>query len=307
MSAKYVLRRVLQAVVTLALVVVAVFLLVHLVPGDPARALLGERARVEDVAALREELGLDQPLPTQFRSYLAEVAGGTLGESMRAQRPVAELIVQALPSTAALTAAALAIAFAVGIPLGITAAVFRGSVFDRTALVLSLLGQSIPAFWLGLMLISVVAVGWGLLPTSGTGTWQHLVLPAVALAPTALGLVVRVTRISLIEVLTEDYVLTARAKGAHPALVVGKHALRNALIPVITIMGLQVSALVGGAVITETVFAWPGIGRLAVNSLIQRDYPVVQGVVLVAASAVVLINLAVDLLYVTIDRRVRYS
>jgi peptide/nickel transport system permease protein len=306
MSARYVVRRCFQAVFLLFLVSVAVFLLVHLVPGDPARLLLGDQALQADVEALREQLGFDRPLVVQYLDYLGGLLQGDLGTSLRARRPVAELIMLALPPTLMLTGAALLIAFAFGIPVGMVAGVKRGSLFDKFALVFALLGQSIPAFWLGLMLISFVAMRVSWLPTSGTGGWQHLVLPALALAPTALGMVLRVTRISMAEVSQEDYIQTAHAKGVHPITIVGKHALKNASIPIITIMGLQISALLGGAVVTETVFAWPGIGRLAVTGLIDRDYPVVQGVVLVAASVLVVITLLVDLLYASIDRRVQY-
>jgi peptide/nickel transport system permease protein len=306
MSARYVIRRLLQAILLLFLVSVAVFLLVHLVPGDPARLVLGDQARQEDVEALRQQLGFNRPLFIQYLDYLGGLLQGDLGTSLRARRPVAELILIALPPTLILTGAALFLAFVIGIPLGVVAGVKRGSVFDRVALVLALLGQSIPAFWLGLMLISFVAMRVDWLPTSGTGGLEHLVLPALALAPTALGMVLRVTRISMAEVSNEDFIMTAHAKGVRQVSVIGKHALKNASIPIITIMGLQMSALLGGAVVTETVFAWPGIGRLAVTGLIDRDYPVVQGVVLVAAVVLVMISLVVDLLYAAIDRRVQF-
>jgi ABC-type dipeptide/oligopeptide/nickel transport system permease component len=215
-------------------------------------------------------------------------------------------VLLALPKTLTLAFAALGLASLIGIPLGILAGIRRGSAFDRAAMVLALGGQSIPAFWLGLMLVAFVAARVEWLPTSGTGGLRFLVLPAIALAPSALGMILRVTRIAIAEAITEDYIQTAVAKGVRTSVVVSKHALKNALIPVITIMGLQMGALLGGAIVTETVFAWPGLGRLAVGSLIDRDYPVVQGIVLITAFTLVTINLVVDILYASIDRRVQF-
>lgn len=299
-------RRLAQGLVLLLLVSVVVFLLLHIVPGDPALLILGPTARTQDVAALNAQLGLNDPLPVQYVRFLGGLFQGDLGDSIRARRPVAELIGIALPPTLQLTGAALALSCLVGVPLGVLAALRPGGIGDRLALLIALLGQSVPAFWLGMMLISLVSMRWGLLPTSGYGTWRHLILPTLALAPLGLGMTMRISRIGMLEALGEDYVRTARAKGVRASLVVAKHALRNAAIPILTIMGLQVGALVGGAVITETIFAWPGMGQLAVSSLINRDYPVVQGVVLMAALAVILINLLVDLTYALIDRRVQY-
>ena len=307
MTARYVVRRLLQAVIILVLVSITVFLLIHIVPGDPARIMLGDRARERDVEVLREQLGFDRPLPVQYVSFVGDLARGDFGESIRAQRPALGLIWEAVPATVQLTGAALILAFGIGIPIGLFAAIRRGGLFDRLSLILALLGQSIPAFWLGLVLIAFVSLRWGLLPTSGIGGWNHLILPAVALAPTAMGMVLRVTRISVIEVMNEDYVRTATAKGLHPAVVVVKHALKNASLPIITIMGLQVGALLGGAIITETVFAWPGVGRLAVNALIQRDWPVVRTVILLVAFLLVMINLIIDLIYAWIDTRVQFQ
>lgn len=306
MSTRYLLRRLAQAVLLLFLVSLVVFLMLQIAPGDPARLMLGDRAREADVAALREQMGFNRPLMTQYLDYMGGLLQGDFGISLRAQRPVLELVLLAVPPTLMLTGASLAIAFTIGIPLGTLAAVHQGSLFDRIALVLALLGQSVPAFWLGLTLISLVALRLDWLPTSGYGGLSFLVLPAIALAPSALGMVLRVTRISVSETLGQDYVRTARAKGVRPTLVIAKHAFKNASIPIITIVGLQIGALLGGAVITETVFAWPGIGRLAVTALIDRDYPVVQTVVLVAAFLLILINLVVDLLYAVIDKRVQY-
>lgn len=299
--------RVLQSILLLLLVTFVVFALLYVVPGDPARLLLGDTANEADLVRLREELGFNRPFFAQYFDFLSGLVSGDLGMSIRARRPVSELIGSALWPTLLLTGAAVVVAFSVGIPLGVTSAVRRGGLFDRVAMFIALLGQSIPAFWLGLTLISVVALGWGILPTSGYGGFRHLILPTLALAPTALGMVLRVTRISMIDAMQEDYVRAARAKGVRPILVTWKHAFKNALIPVITIMGLQVGALLGGAVITETIFAWPGMGRLAVNALVQRDYPVVRGVVLFSAVVFIVINLIVDLAYATIDKRVQLA
>lgn len=306
MSARYLIRRLLQAVVLLVLITVVVFLLVHIVPGDPARLILGDTAREVDVEALRVELGLDRPLTVQYLDYAQGLLRGDLGTSLRARVPVLELVALALPRTLVLAFAALGLAALIGIPVGILAGIRRGSAFDRVAMVLALGGQSIPAFWLGLMLVAFVAARVEWLPTSGTGGLRYLVLPAIALAPSALGMILRVTRISIAEAVTEDYIQTAVSKGVSAPVVIVKHALKNALIPIITIVGLQMGALLGGAIVTETVFAWPGLGRLAVASLIDRDYPVVQGIVLISAMTLVLINLAVDILYAAVDRRVQF-
>ena len=307
MTSRYLVRRLFQALLILILVSITVFLLIHIVPGDPARIMLGDRAREVDVEVLREQLGLDQPLPTQYATFVSDLLRGDFGDSIRAQRPTLTLIAEAVPATVQLTGAALLLAFGVGIPVGVLSAIKRGSLLDKASLILALLGQSIPAFWLGLVLIAFVSLGLGLLPTSGIGGVKHLILPAVALAPTAMGMVLRVTRISVIEVMGEDYVRTATAKGLHPAVVIVKHALKNASLPIITIMGLQVGALLGGAIITETVFAWPGVGRLAVNALIQRDWPVVRTVILLAAFLLVMINLLIDMVYAWIDKRVQFQ
>lgn len=307
MTSRYLVRRLFQALLILILVSITVFLLIHIVPGDPARIMLGDRAREVDVEVLRAQLGLDQPLPAQYATFVSDLLRGDFGDSIRAQRPTLTLIAEAVPATVQLTGAALLLAFGVGIPVGVLSAIKRGSLLDKGSLILALLGQSIPAFWLGLVLIAFVSLGLGLLPTSGIGGIKHLILPAVALAPTAMGMVLRVTRISVIEVMNEDYVRTATAKGLHPAVVIVKHALKNASLPIITIMGLQVGALLGGAIITETVFAWPGVGRLAVNALIQRDWPVVRTVILLAAFLLVMINLFIDMVYAWIDKRVQFQ
>ncbi len=307
MTLRYLLRRLLQALIIVVLVTVVVFALVNVVPGDPAFLILGDGATPEAVAALRTQMGLDEPLWIQYFEYMSGILQGDFGTSVAARLPVWDVIRPTLVPTAILIGAAVGLAIVVGIPLGILAGIRRGTAIDRGALVIALAGQSIPAFWLGLILISVVAFRMGLLPTSGYGTPRHLILPAVALAPTAMGMLLRVTRIGMIESLGEDYILTARAKGARAGRVYLRHALKNAAIPVVTIVGLQIGALLGGAIITETVFAWPGIGRLAVNALIARDWPVVRTIVLFVAVGLVFINIVVDLVYAHLDKRVRFG
>jgi peptide/nickel transport system permease protein len=307
MNFEYFLRRVVQAIPLLLLASVIVFSLIHITPGDPVRIMLGEQSSAEHVLAVRRSLGLERPLPVQYLIFLGKLLRGDLGTSIRAMRPVTELIVLALPATIELTGAALLIAIIIGIPTGVLAGLKPGSLFDNVALLLALLGQAIPSFWLGLTMIYLFALRWGLLPTSGRGGFKHLILPACALAPFLLGLNVRITRTSMIEVMRQDYIRTAYAKGLRAWVIVLRHALQNAMIPVVTVIGLQTGALLGGAVITETVFAWPGAGQLAVNALYSRDYPVVQGVVLVSALIFVIINLMIDFVYAILDPRVRYD
>lgn len=307
MSISFLLKRLANAAVVLCIVALIVFLMIHVVPGDPARIILGDRARVEDVEALRQRLGFDEPLHVQFYHFVMDVAHGDFGESIRSQQPAIELVMGAVPATLQLVGTSLVVAFGLGIPLGVAAAVRRDKLFDRFCLVIALVGQSVPAFWIGLILVSVFALRLGLLPTSGYGGLRYLVLPVMSLVPYILGMILRITRVSVIGVLDEDYIRTAHAKGMHPWLVISKHALKNAAIPIITVMGLQIGALLGGAIITETVFAWPGIGRLAVSSLGYRDWPVVRTVILIAAFGLVLINLVVDVLYTIIDTRIRFK
>lgn len=306
MSLAYLTRRILQAIPLLLLATMLVFMLVHIAPGDPVRLMLGQEASQAQVDQLRASMGLDEPLPTQYVRYLGGLAQGDLGTSIRSQRPVSELILEALPNTLVLTGGALLVAFGIGLPLGVLAAVKQHTRFDQGALMVALLGQAIPSFWLGLMLISFLATRISWLPTSGTGGLRYLILPVLSLAPVALGMIVRITRVSVIETLREDYVRTATSKGVRPFWVIGRHSFKNALIPIVTIMGLQIGWLLSGAIITETVFAWPGIGRLAVNALTTRDYPIVQGVVLLTAVLFVVLNLIVDMLYAVIDKRVQH-
>jgi len=303
----YILRRILIALPTLLGVVVLVFLMVRLAPGDPAVLLAGEFATPETLEAIRARYGLDRGLPEQFLIYLEALLRGDLGESARSRRPVLEELKTYFPNTLELASAAILVAVLTGIPLGILAALRPGSSLDLSVMVLALLGVSMPVFWFGLLAILIFSVGLGWFPVAGKGTLAHLILPAITLGINATALLARMTRGTLLEVLSQDYIRTARAKGLAERVVIFKHALRNALIPVVTVVGLEFGTLLSGAVITETIFAWPGLGQLLVGSILARDYPVVQGAVLLVAITFVLINLLVDLLYATIDPRVRYD
>lgn len=302
---EFVRRRVALSLLTVLGVSIGVFLMIHLVPGDPVTVMLSEFASPADQRALRQALGLDQPLYVQYVRYLRNAIQGDLGRSVRSNRPVASEIVLRFPHTVRLAIAALALAVSIGVATGVISAVRRHSLFDHAAVVTVLVGLSIPSFWLGLMLMIVFALRLEWLPVAGYEGWQYLILPAVTLAAAPAAVLARLTRSSMLEVLTQDYVRTARAKGLHHATVVVKHALKNGLIPVVTVLGLQFGYLLGGAVITESVFAWPGVGRLVVDAILARDFPVVQGTVLVIALGFVIVNLAVDLTYAYLDPRIR--
>lgn len=300
----HVLRR-LWSTVTVAVGVAAViFVLLHL-SGDPVGLMVPADAPPEVMEDTRRALGLDRPLPEQFISYLWRAATGELGTSLRHNRPVAQLIGERLPRTMLLATAALVLAVALAIPAGVVSALRRGTMVDRVIMVLSVAGQAVPIFWLALMLIWLFAVRLEWLPVFGSGTPAHLVLPAVSLSTIVLGRLARLVRSSMLEVLEQDYVRTARAKGLAEAHVVLRHALKNAAIPIVTVVGLQFAQLLGGAVVTETVFAWPGVGALAAEAVFNRDFPVVQGVTLVISLIFVGANLAVDLSYVALNPRIR--
>jgi peptide/nickel transport system permease protein len=297
--------RLLQAIPVLFGVSLAVFLMVHLIPGDPAALIAGNEATRADVENVRQSLGLDRPLPVQYVSFVGKALTGDLGKSFRTGRPVLEEIMPRYLNTMALGAIALGIAVLLGMASGIVSAVRRHTAFDNAALLLSLAGVSMPTFFLGLLLMLVFSVWLGWLPLSGKDTWLHYILPAITLSTASIAIVSRVMHASLIEVLHEDYVRTARAKGQRESLVIWRHAVRNALIPVVTVAGLQLGYLLGGAVVTETVFAWPGLGRLLVQSILARDFPVVQAAVLLLATTFVAINLLTDLIYGLLDPRIR--
>jgi len=302
---RFLIRRVLLTIPVLLGVATLVFSLIHLVPGDPAQAMLGDGASPQDVAELRTNLGLDRPLPAQYASFLQSAVTGDLGTSFRTGQPVTQMIAERVPATAELALAAMSVAILLAIPLGIVAAVRRNTFADHAAMTFSLAGISIPNFWLGPLLAIVFAVELGWLPVSGRGTAAHLVLPAVSLGLALSAILARMTRASLLEELGELYVRAARARGASPTAAVLGHALRNSLIPLVTIVALQFGAVLTGAVITETIFAWPGIGRLLIQSIGFRDYPMVQGCILLIAVTYVTVNLVTDVMYGVLDPRIR--
>lgn len=283
-----------------------VFGLIHLVPGDPVQVMLGDAAAPEDVARLRERLGLDRPMLVQYAAFLRGLSVGDLGVSLRTDEPVLAAILDRLPATVELAAAALLVAIGGAIPLGILAAVRRGTATDYGATLLALVGVSIPNFWLGPLLALTFSIALGWFPVSGRGTLAHLVLPALTLAAPLTAVLARITRASVIEELREPYVLAARSRGL-PRRLVLRHALRNSLGPVVTVLGLQCGSVLTGAVITETIFAWPGVGRLLVQSIGFRDYPLVQGCILLIAVTYVTVNLVVDIVYGLLDPRIRYE
>lgn len=284
-----------------------VFSLIHMIPGDPAQAMLGEAASPADVAALRAKLGLDRPLLEQYGAFLAGLARGDLGTSLRTGEPVASQIWVRVPATVELAAAAMIFAIGLALPLGVLAAVRRGTVVDHASMGLALTGISVPNFWSGPMLAIVFAVWLQWLPVSGRGTWAHLILPAISLGAGLAAILARMTRATLLEELREPYVQAARARGASAPRAVLRHALRSGLIPIVTLIGLQFGTVLTGAVITETVFAWPGIGRLLIQSIGFRDYPVVQGCILLIAVTYMAVNLITDLAYGSLDPRIRYQ
>jgi len=284
-----------------------VFSLIHLVPGDPAQAMLGEAASASDVAELRTRLGLNRPLLVQYGEFLRGLAHADLGTSFRYNTPVRREIGQRLANTAVLAVAAMAVAVAMALPLGILGAIFRGGAIDQIAMTISLAGISMPNFWLGPLLAILFAIQLGWLPVSGIGSWLNLVLPAATLGAALAAILARMTRASLIDELRELYVLAARARGISNARAVIAHALRNSLIPVVTIIGLQFGSVLTGTIITETIFAWPGVGRLLIQAISFRDYPLVQGCILLISVTYVAMNLLVDLMYGWLDPRIRYE
>jgi ABC-type dipeptide/oligopeptide/nickel transport system permease component len=304
---RFIARRLLLTVPVLLGVATLVFSLIHLVPGDPVEAMLGESASRQDVASLRQQLGLDRPLYVQYGAFLRGAAVGDLGRSLRTGQRVTAAIAERMPATVELALAAMLFAIVVAVPLGIWAAVRAGTAIDHGATTLALIGISLPGFWLGPVLAILFAVELGWLPVSGRGTPAHLVLPAITLGAPLAAVLARMTRASVLEELREQYVLAARARGVSRIRAVLKHAFRNSLIPIVTILGLQFGAVLTGAVITETIFAWPGVGRLLVQSITFRDYPLVQGCILFIAAAYVGMNLLTDMVYGLLDPRIRYE
>ncbi len=302
--ARQILRRLLRAVAALLVVTAVVFTLLH-VSGDPAYILLTPEASPEDRAAFRAEYGLDRPLWVQYGRYLGRLAQGDFCQSLSFRTPAAAVALERLPATLELTLAAMALAVLVSVPAAVLAAVRRGTLFDRALMTLTLIGQTVPTFWLGMVMILVLAVRFHLFPASGRGGVLHLVMPATALALWLTALLARVTRSEMIEALEQDYVRTARAKGLTERGIAARHALKNALLPIITVMGLQFGGLLGGAVMTETVFAWPGVGTMILDAILKKDFPVVLAGVVIVAMGFIVVNLLLDLLYTVLDPRLR--
>jgi peptide/nickel transport system permease protein len=302
---RYIIRRLLYTIPVMLMVSLVVFGILHIAPGDPATLLAGEDARPEDVELVRANYGLDQPLYVQYGVWLANTLRGDLGRSIVTRRPVLDEVLARLPSTVELAFASLLIAMVAGIMVGVISATHQYSILDHAMMILALLGISVPVFWLGLVLIFFFAVDLRMFPTGGSGTLQQLVLPSVTLGAASMAIIARMTRSSMLEVIRQDYVRTARAKGLAEQTVILRHALKNALIPVVTVIGLQFGYLLAGTVLTETVFSRPGLGRLLVASITSRDFPVVQGTLMLLSISFVLINLLVDLLYGFLDPRIR--
>lgn len=310
---RFLLKRLAGAAVVLVIVAVLVFLLTRLASGDPMALLLGDQATAADIAKARTQYGLDKPLPAQFALWLGELAQGNLGQSIFLQRPVAQALLERAEPTLFLALFAVAIAALIGVPCGMAAAIWRGSAADQGLSGLAMLGASIPSFWMGLLLIQFFAVRLGWFPASGYGDpgmglgqrLYHLALPAAVLGLLNSALIIRFTRASMLDILGEDFVRTARAKGLPERVVMVKHVLRNALVPIITVLGLTTALMIGGTVVTETVFNLPGVGNLVVRAVLRRDYPVIQGTLLVIAGIYVFINLVIDLLYTLVDPRIR--
>jgi len=311
----YLVRRLLAVIPVMAVVVTVVFLLIHLIPGDPASAMLGPDATPAQIEATRVQIGLDRPIHEQLLKFYARVLRGDLGRSYFLDRPVTQALWERAEPTLLLTFSALFVAVAMGVPAGLVAGAYPGSAWDRILMLGALLGVCIPGFWLSLNFIYLFAVRLGWLPAGGytsmfVDPWaalRYMVLPAVSLGFSQSALIARIARSCMLEVLQQDYVRTARAKGLSQWAVVSVHAFRNALVPIVTVIGITMAILIGGAVVTEIVFNIPGLGRLVISAILRRDYPVVQGVVLVTAAAYVLINLVMDMLYVFIDPRIRYG
>ncbi|EBR1685738.1 glutathione ABC transporter permease GsiC [Salmonella enterica] len=303
----YVLKRLLGLIPTLLIVAVLVFLFVHLLPGDPARLIAGPEADAQVIALVRQQLGLDQPLHVQFWRYITHVLQGDFGTSMVSRRPVSEEIASRFLPTLWLTITSMIWAVLFGMAIGIAAAVWRNRWPDRLGMTLAVTGISFPAFALGMLLMQIFSVDLGWLPTVGADSWQHYILPSLTLGAAVASVMARFTRSSFVDVLSEDYMRTARAKGVSETWVVLKHGLRNAMIPVATMMGLQFGFLLGGSIVVEKVFNWPGLGRLLVDSVDMRDYPVIQAEVLLFSLEFILINLVVDVLYAAINPAIRYK
>lgn len=303
---KYIIRRLVLAIPVLIGVSIISFMILHLSPGDPAELLAGEDATREDIRIMRERFGLDKPLPTQYFRFVKGMVTGDL-ISMKFDVPVLEIVGKRLKNTLLLSSVAILIAVSIGITAGVLSSVYRYSLIDYISSIAALIGVSMPVFWWGLILILTFSVGLRWLPSGGMGGIRNIILPAVVLGTASAGIIARMTRASMMDVLRQDYITTARAKGLVSKIIIRRHALRNALIPTVTVIGLQFGYMLAGAVLTESVFAWPGVGRLLVTSILSRDYPVVQTTLVVVALTFVLVNMVVDILYAYLDPRIRYN
>lgn len=304
---RYILRRLLALIPILLGVSIIIFVLIRMVPGDPARQVLGPEATGEQVALLRQQWRLDEPLPVQYFYWLQRAVQGDFGRSIVSRVPASQEIATRFPATLALTTASMVVSIALGLFFGVVGAVKHNTIIDRFSMVAALLGVCTPSFWLGLMLMLLFSVKLGWLPPFGKGGLNHLILPALTLGTAASAIIARVTRSSMLEVLSDDYVRTARAKGLDERVVIVRHALKNALIPIITLLGLEFGGLLSGSVVAETVFAYPGLGLLLINSINNRDFPIVQGALLLFSVQFVLVNLLVDVIYARIDPRIAYD
>jgi ABC-type dipeptide/oligopeptide/nickel transport system permease component len=305
--ATYVIRRALLIIPTALLVVTLVFFIFRLVPGDVARIVAGERATEDEVALIREQMGLNDPIHVQYARYLWGLARGDLGRSLTYRRQVLDEIISRVPATLELALAGIGVSIIVGVTTGIISAVKRNTMYDYTSMVAAISGVCVPNFWLGLLLIMIFSVSLGWLPTGGRGGLKFLILPTIALSARLIAIIARLTRSTMLEVISGDYVRTARAKGLNERVILARHALRNAMIPLVTIVGLQFGSLLAGSIVVETVFAWPGMGSLLINAVNSRDYPMVQGITLVYTIAFMSVNLLTDLSYGFLDPRVRLA
>lgn len=302
---RYIMRRVFLLIPVMLGVSFVVFTIMFFTPGDPAKLLLGERAPEAEVQALRTQMGLDDPFVVQYGRFLFNAVRGDLGRSLVTRRAASAELFARFPATMQLAAAGVLVAIIIGIPIGIISATKQYSFFDSISMVLALVGVSMPNFWQGIMMVLLFSIVLGILPSSGFGTPAHLIMPALTIGTSSAATITRMTRSSMLEVVRQDYIRTARAKGLSERVVINRHALKNALIPIVTVIGLQFGYLLGGAVLTETIFSWPGVGRLMVDAIRQRDYPVVQGGVLLLALTFSVVNLFVDILYAYIDPRIK--
>ncbi|WP_156291848.1 ABC transporter permease [Oceanobacillus salinisoli] len=312
---KYIIKRIINMIPTLLIVAIIVFLITRMIPGDPAAVMLGPQASVQEVEKLTEELGLNKPLHIQFFDYIGNLLQGDFGNSLTYNQPIADLIMDRFPNTVILAISALIIAIMIGVPAGIISATRQNSILDYTVTTISLIGVSMPVFWLGVMLVLYFSVNLGWFPSTGMGSMdegfftfiRHLILPSLTLATIPMSQFARITRSSMLEVVSQDYVKTARSKGVREFIVICKHAFKNAFTPLLTVMGLQISSLLGGAVLTETIFSWPGMGLLIIDAIEKRDFVVVQGTVLFIALIFVVVNLVVDILYKVVNPKINYS